>query len=149
MNGVELTEIYKSLNPDCKAKVLKCSKTKAIEMIEALQAKVKISKTEKFIIVEGSNQAKELVNKQIDPKRRFFIVDEPKPKIDKHRLSKINQFIQAKSELENHQFGDLKQFVSWCKFLNIEPTTRQAAKFRNNRGSLYNKMVDPNINIYI
>ena len=130
MKIAELSEVYKQLNPKCKAKVLKTSKKVAIEMIEKLQKAHK----QVELGLQGAKAGKVLKN----------IV-----KIDKHRLMKIEQFIHVNSDIQNSEFEKLKQFNSWCKFFKITSTIRQVSKFRNRRGLLYQKVISPNSNCYI
>jgi hypothetical protein len=45
---------------------------------------------------------------------------------------------QAKYEVTNKAWSASEQFAEMCKQANVKPTRRQASKYRNKKGSLYN-----------
>ena len=49
--------------------------------------------------------------------------------------------IEKKSNRKsNRKFSETDTFIKVCKEYNINPTNRQAGKYRNKRGILYNKI---------
>lgn len=55
-------------------------------------------------------------------------------------MNKIKQKIRENAGiLSNSRFAKKdEEFIAWCEFVGIEPTKRQASKFRNRKGLAYN-----------